>query len=66
MAITVKLYDCNICSATMLVEIFADEQTALEIMKQNPSCSDCEQNEQNKREQNEQNKRWTDSLLDAF
>ena len=39
---TVKLYDCKICKATMMVEVFADEKTTLEMMKQNPYCNDCE------------------------
>mgnify|MGYP003143646019 CR=1 FL=1 len=39
---TVKLYDCKVCEKTMLLEIFADEKTALDIMKQNPYCNDCE------------------------
>ena len=39
---TVKLYDCKTCKKTMLIEIFADEQTTYRIMKQNPYCNDCE------------------------
>lgn len=42
MAITVKVYGCKGCEKTMLVEVFVDEETTLEIMKQNPYCSDCE------------------------
>ena len=38
---TVKLYDCAECGITMMVEVFADEATTLEIMKQNPTCNDC-------------------------
>jgi hypothetical protein len=38
---TVKLYDCAECGLTMMVEVFADEATTLEIMKQNPTCNDC-------------------------
>ncbi len=39
---TVKVYDCKNCKKTMMVEVFADEKTTLEIMKQNPYCNDCE------------------------
>ena len=39
---TVKLYSCKNCDKTMLVEVFEDEATTLEIMKQNPYCNDCE------------------------
>ena len=38
---TVKLYSCKKCLMTMLVEVFADEATTLEIMKQNPYCNAC-------------------------
>ena len=38
---TVKLYDCKICKATMMSEVFADEKTTLEMMKQNPYCEVC-------------------------
>ena len=38
----VKLYECKVCKVTMMAEVFADEQTTLEIMKQNPYCNDCE------------------------
>ena len=40
---TTKLYDCKNCGKTMLVEVFADEQTTLKIMEQNPYCEVCEQ-----------------------
>ncbi len=38
---TVKLYECKVCKVTMMAEVFADEQTTLEIMKQNPYCNHC-------------------------
>ena len=38
---TVKLYSCKTCNKTMIVEVFADEVTTLEIIKQNPTCNDC-------------------------
>ena len=43
MTITVKIYDCTACGKTMLLEVFADEATALEIMKQSPYCNTCEE-----------------------
>ena len=43
MAITVKVYGCKACGKTMLLEVFADEATALEIMKQSPYCNTCEE-----------------------
>ena len=46
--ITVKLYSCKECNKTMMLEVFSDEATTVEIMKQNPTCNDCEDN--NKKE----------------
>ena len=39
--VTVKLYSCKGCNKAMIAEVFADEATTLEIMKQNPTCNDC-------------------------
>ena len=45
--VTVKLYSCNECNKTMIVEVFADEATTLAIIKQNPTCNDCTEAETN-------------------
>ena len=39
---TTKLYDCKHCGKTMMMEVFADEQTTLKIMEQNPYCGECD------------------------
>ena len=39
----VKVYSCAACGKTMIVEVFADKATTLEIMKQNPICNDCKE-----------------------
>ena len=42
---TVKIYNCKTCKKTMMIEVFADEKTTLEIMKHNPYCNDCKTKE---------------------
>ena len=37
-----KLYSCKQCGVTILLESFTDEQTTLEMIKQDPYCGDCE------------------------
>ena len=37
-----KLYSCKKCGVTMVLESFTDEQTTLEMIKQNPYCLACE------------------------
>ena len=37
-----KLYSCKQCGITMSQESFTDEQTTLEMIKQNPYCNECE------------------------
>ena len=43
MTATVKIYDCKNCKKNMMFEVFADEQTTLKIIEQNPYCEVCEQ-----------------------
>ena len=37
-----KVYSCKQCGITMFLESFTDEQTTLEMIKQNPYCDECE------------------------
>lgn len=41
--VIVKLYSCKECGMTMWLESFADEQTTLQMMNQNPYCNKCAQ-----------------------
>ena len=37
-----KIYSCKGCKMTLLLDSFTDEQTTLEMIKQNPYCDKCE------------------------
>ena len=37
-----KLYSCKQCGIGMFLESFTDEQTTLEMIKQDPYCNECE------------------------
>ena len=61
-----KVYSCKQCGITMFLESFTDEQTTLEMIKQNPYCDECEKSEEIIRDDNSINAKALFEQLVAY